>query len=202
MRILISLVFCTIGLASLHAQEFKLGFKGGVNFIDINPDNFNGETAYQTIKADDQGLGYHAGAFGRGTFGSFTVQTELVFTHLDQTLTAKADDQRNDENLQITFNRFDIPLLMGVELGPFHAMAGPVASLNLTSSSDIFDNSLQDESWGYQLAAGIDLGRVTLGVKYEGPFTDTAKRLVIENSSFKTDTRVEQFIASIYIDLL
>ncbi len=201
MKRLMVLLFALTTL-SAYSQPIKLGFKGGVNFIDIDMQQFNGSTAYETVKSEDKGLGYHAGAFARGSFGGFMIQTELVFTHLDQTLTATSSSPDEYEEFNVSFSRFDIPLLLGTDLGFFHAMVGPVASLNSVASRNIFDGSMQDATWGYQLGAGFDIGQITLDVKYEGAFTETANRISIGNQSFESDSRVSQFIISLGVDLL
>ena len=96
--------------------------------------------------------------------------------------------QNSDGKVDVRFSNFDVPVLFGVRIAKFFRInVGPMASLRLTNNGKIGDsfdvitggNSGAEfknrVAYGYQAGVGLDLGRLSLDVRYEGNFTDIVK---------------------------
>lgn len=196
------LAILTIALFSLglNAQELDGGLKAGVNFIDVNVDDFDPGQAYETLESDNRGVGYHAGVYFRFRLAGLFIQPEFVYTQMHQTLTAHSSGPET-RDVKINFNRFDIPMLVGLNAGPLRLGAGPVASFNLNARTDLFNENLRNATWGYQVGVGFDISPISIDARYEGPFSNTADRVVIDGETFVTDARANQIILSLGLQL-
>jgi hypothetical protein len=146
--------------------QFSLGIKGGVNFSQINANNFNESTL----------TGYQAGLFARFGGGLY-LQPELYVASNG----GKFNSDNNDYNAQVRFTTLNVPLLLGKSFGTknlnIRIMAGPVYSYNLSQSDNFsqnFNNAYNDfgkynnSTLGYQAGAGVDIGAATIDLRYQG----------------------------------
>src|SRR5690606_39905617 len=79
--------------------------------------------------------------------------------------------QGTDEvNYEVTFNRLDVPVLVGLKLGnTFRIQAGPVASFVVNSdvTRDVGNAALPDykkSTLAYQVGVGLDIGNMILEI--------------------------------------
>ncbi len=123
------------------------------------------------------------------------VQPELVYTSTssDYSFKVAGDDQSGTYNMQ----RLDLPIPVGIKLGPAAIFAGPVASFHLNSPDDIFNDSYKQATWGYQIGAGVKLFGFLAEVKYEGPFSDYAQGAEVAGEYVDLDTRQNMWIISV-----
>lgn len=188
---------CLIGL-NLSAQEAKFGIKGGLNygatgdyetFSEVSGDFTN------SFKGENK-AGFHAGLFGKFSVLGIFIQPELVYTRLNT-------DYRDFE---YKLDKIDAPVLVGLNiLGPLNLKAGP--SFQYILNNDLEKTRLRigdvekDISVGYQLGAGINLGKLAFDVRYEGAFTENTAFSETANENFKIDSRPSQWILSLAYDL-
>ena len=158
-------------VASISAKaQFSLGIKGGVNFSDINTNNFNSSTV----------AGYQAGLFAR-IGGPIYLQPEVYVSSTG----GKFESNDNSYSGKVTFTNLNVPLLIGARFGPnslnFRVMAGPVYVANLSTSESLsqnFTNAYNDfghyknSTLGYQAGFGGDIGAITADLRYQGNFSD------------------------------
>ena len=96
--------------------------------------------------------------------------------------------QNSNGKVDVRFSNLDVPVLFGVRIARFFRInAGPMASLRMTSNGkigDSFDKFTGENAgtefknrvaYGYQAGVGVDFGRLSLDVRYEGNFTDIVK---------------------------
>jgi len=81
-------------------------------------------------------------------------------------------------------------------------MAGPVAHLNLNTSSDLFDIDGYEErfdlaTYGYRLGAGVDIGKINIGIEYEGNFSNFGEYINIGGSEFSFDDSQRRILLNI-----
>lgn len=188
---LFALLICSLAASA----QVKLGLKSGVGLPEIKVKEFDGQATYNAVEAGEPEMGFHAGAFLRVNIASLYVQPEAYYTKIRHTFSGE-DSNGDKENLDINFDRFDIPLLAGLKFGPARINAGPVASINLGGNNRL-DGGLKDATWGFQLGAGLDLADFTIDVRYEGPFSNTAEEITIGNNSYQTDMRTNQLLISL-----
>ncbi len=187
------LVIFMIFIGANGMAQMSYGIKGGLNF---------GATGvYQTISDGIQeaitiegksNTGYHLGGFARFGFLGVFLQPELVYTRL------------NTEYNQYEYklDKIDAPVLLGINiLGPLNIKAGPSFQYILKNE---FDNSAIAVSdvdnkitLGYQLGAGVGLGKLGLDLRYEGAFKENTAFSETASQNFTVDSRPSQWILSL-----
>ncbi|EON77825.1 hypothetical protein ADIS_1744 [Lunatimonas lonarensis] len=179
------LTFSLLSLAS-QAQVFSVGPKFGVSQGDVRVSN--------GFQGDDSKMGYHLGAYARINLPVIYLQPEILYTNTGGSFSD------NTFNYDVSFDRLDIPLMVGIRMGSvFRIQAGPVAShlLNSNVQSDPAQATLapkaEDFTFGFQAGIGFDIGNFLMDLKYEGGVT----RSVASISQLQTDQRQNQLILSL-----
>lgn len=184
---LLIVVFSLFAAMQTQAQVFSIGPKFGVSQGDVRvTDGFQGE---------ESKIGYHVGAFARINLPVIFLQPEVLYTNTGGSF------RDNTFNYDVTFNRLDVPLMVGVNLGSlFRIQAGPVATYLLDSkisSSNTQQNTMippkEDFTFGYQAGVGVDIGSLVVDLKYEGGLTNS----VSSYTQLPTDQRQNQLILSL-----
>lgn len=204
-KMMIALCMLTISYAA-NAQydpAFRFGIKAGANLSNINGSNdlslSPGGNAFDFRDNDNRSLGFAGGVFFR--FGkTFYIQPELLLSQKGGKFNVYEDGVLNDGKVDVRFSNLDVPVLFGLRIAKFFRInVGPMASLRLNKNGkigDSFDDVTGENSgaefknrlaFGYQAGVGLDLGRLSLDVRYEGNFTDIMKL------QFKNATTASQF---------
>ncbi|HSJ66992.1 MAG TPA: porin family protein [Anditalea sp.] len=181
-------------IGSVEAQDFSIGPKVGVSQgnVNVSGDGFT---------SGDSKLGYHLGGFIRMGGNFFFIQPEVLYTNTGGDISRM--DGNNRVTYEATFNRLDVPIMVGLKFANiFRIQAGPVANFLLSSElrdnvDNIIDPDYNTSSIGYQAGIGLDVGNMILDLKYEGPLGKTADSIV----GFQTDQRQNQLILSLGIRL-
>lgn len=172
------------------AQDFSIGPKVGVSQGNIS---VNGEG----YSSGDSKLGYHVGAFVRMGGASFFIQPEFLYTNTGGEI-IKENATGEDSSIDASFNRLDIPMMLGFKIvNFFRIQAGPVASILLDYKiEDAFqvaqEVDYRNATIGYQAGIGLDIGNLILDLKYESSLGKNSKSVV----GFETDQRQNQIILS------
>jgi hypothetical protein len=148
-----------------NAQLFNYGIKAGIGFSSLSINDItgisDGSDVYNLITGDGV-MGYHLGVQTRIKIAMIYVQPELYWNAGGGTLKQVMDGGAT-EILEVKFNRIDLPLLVGVKLGPVRLNIGPVGSYVINESNEgstaDFDYQLYLNSmnWGWQGGIGLDL---------------------------------------------
>lgn len=189
----IALIFFTVGTVS--AQEFSIGPRVGLSQgnVEVNGERFS--------KGNSK-MGYHVGLFARLGGNFIYLQPEVLYTNTGGEFKESVQGM-GDVKYEATFNRLDVPVLVGLKFADFFRIqAGPVASFLLNSdvTQDVGNASLPDykkSTLAYQAGIGVDVGNMILDLKYEGPLGDVSERV----AGFSTDQRQNQLILSLGIRL-
>ncbi|MFT5752555.1 MAG: hypothetical protein ACI828_000385 [Flavobacteriales bacterium] len=197
MRKLVIAVLLLSGITAF-GQSGKFGIKGGFNFgatgdiTDISNQNF---------EADNK-VGYHLGVLAKLKFAGIFLQPEIVYTRLTA-------DYKNTINVDAdyTLSKLDVPVLVGIDIiGPLSLKAGPAFQLVLNNEldSDGFDAGDPKNSFtiGYQIGAGLQLGRLGVDLRYENAFSENDTSVTsdfsdIADAQFTIDSRPKQWILSV-----
>jgi len=189
MRKLILIGLIIIVSAPVFSQV-KFGIKAGAETTTVPTYHYgDGDAAIDALK--DASWGYHAGIFLRFGLGGLYLQPEVVFasTSFDYNVTTTDLTELKSQK----FNRVSIPVLLGLKLGPLRLSAGPAASIMIGSPKALIDDPNFEEMYkgavyGYQAGAGIDLGRLTLDVRYAGSLGEKfGDSVTIGGQTFKLD---------------
>jgi len=173
--ILISYLFLLTSIAAFaQLPSFTLGIKGGVNYSKL--DNKNDLTDHNSI------MGYQVGVWARVGGAGIYFQPEAY-------LGSKGNKfiQTSGSEGKVHFTTLDVPVLLGTKIGPskfnVRFMAGPVISFILdknptfastfTSATDY--NSYKNQTWGLQAGAGVDIGNISVDLRYETGLTNISQ---------------------------
>ena len=177
---------------STYAQT-SFGIKGGLNYGATGDytsisDGFEDAT---TIEGKSK-TGYHLGGFAKFGLLGFFIQPEILYTRLN------TDYNEFDYKLQ----KIDAPVLLGVKLlGPLNIKAGPSFQYILSNELEDADFKIAEAesniTLGYQLGAGLNLGRLGLDVRYEGAFKENTAFSDTASENFSIDNRPSQWIFSV-----
>lgn len=114
-----------------YDQSSTFGLKFGTIYSKINVDS----DAAQVIEGDDE-FGIQFGAFYRFQINNVYIQPELDMTTITNKLvmldfrgTTNYPATGADENLDLKFRSWDIPIMVGGKWGDFRADVGPVISI-------------------------------------------------------------------------
>lgn len=162
--------FAVIQISTAQEKsEYKLGFKGGVNFTNV------GTTTGVTNKSL---TGVHFGLFAKLPItNSFAVQPELYFTTKGGELTYQ--NVVVDGTAKFNLNYIEVPVLAVFKIFPgFNFQVGPYASYlvsskvkNVNEVSFNFEDNIQSGDFnkfdtGLMAGFGIDVKSVEIGVRY------------------------------------
>lgn len=189
-------------------SQFKFGVKAGASTTSVTMADAiqvsSGTKTYTVESLEGMNFGFHGGVFGRISILMLYVQPELLFS--TRTNEYKVTDvvAATTEDVKQSFNKIDIPVMVGVKLGPARINAGPVGSFLINSPRELIDDPALETiygkmSIGYQAGVGIDLlGKLTVDLRYEGSLKKYQNQ--IENkagTSFNLDDRPNAFLLSI-----
>jgi len=209
MKRLFALVI-TVLIALPAFTQLKFGIKAGVNSTSLTMNDLvsvtSGTKTYTIEEVSGMNYGFHGGVFGRISISKLFVQPEILFS--TSTSEYKVTDVLNTtvDEVKQKFNKIDVPVLIGVKLGPARINAGPVGSFNITTPEELIDDPDFEAiygkmSFGYQAGLGVDvLGMLTVDVRYEGSLKKYQTQ--IENAagtSFNLDDRPSALLLSVGI---
>jgi hypothetical protein len=197
-------VIAVVVLLSIPAfSQIKFGIKAGAETTTVPTYELGNGTA--TIDAlKNASWGYHAGAFLRLTLLGLYIQPEVVFasTTFDYNVKTAAGTPAVLKSQK--FNRLNIPVLVGLKLGPLRLNAGPAASIQIGSpdaliSDPNFENMYKGAVFGYQAGVGIDLlKKLTFDVRYAGSLGEKfGDNVTIGGQNFKLDYGQKSFLLSL-----
>ncbi len=183
--------------------QFSKGIKAGLSASKIEINEIRDGSVF---KGGESVTGYHAGVFGRYTMGMLFIQPEAIFTSSGGKINVIPPENpmaiSNPYDLEISYNKIDVPILVGIRIANFlRIQAGPTGSYLLSSEqknsatgaiTDILANYNQF-SVAYQAGVGLDIGKLTLDLRYEDNLSDFGDKI----GNLNTDQRNQQYLLSI-----
>lgn len=165
------ILLATSAVAFAQLPKFNLGIKGGVNYSKLK--------SKADLTDNNSILGYQAGIFARAGFAGMYLQPELYLGSKGSDFKLQNTDNSIRTQGDVKFTTLDLPILLGTKFGPgklnVRFMAGPVISFVIDEKTT-FDqgyqavtdyNSYKDQSIALQAGGGVDLGNVTVDLRYE-----------------------------------
>ncbi len=190
------------------AQLFNIGIKAGLGYSNLKVSDLtsigSGQDVYDLATGDGV-MAYHVGIQTRIQIALLVIQPELYFNDGGGSIDA-VDAGGVSEMLYLDLKTIDLPLMVGVKLGPVRIQAGPVGSYVLSEGSIPLEieNAVEDYTvyttglnWGYQAGLGVDLSRISLDVRYEGALSALGESITVGGVPFELDTRPSQFVFSL-----
>lgn len=198
MKKLLLLILIALTMVPVYSQV-KFGIKAGVSTTTVPTYDFT--TGTNTIEAlKSASFGIHGGIFLRISLLGIYLQPEVLLA--TNTYEYKVNNLPNP--IKQTFNKLDIPIMIGVKLGPLRVNAGPAATLQIGSPKALIDDPnfkdmYKGTTFGYQIGAGFDLfKKLTFDVRYEGSLSGRfGSAIQLGNQTFKLDSRQPSVIFSV-----
>ena len=186
---------------SLSAQSYSYGVTGGAHVaqVEVDPFSIDPNQPLETLSFTATG-GYHLGIYARLGLGLVYLQPQMWFTELNQAVTY-TDGAGSTQTVPWTLRRLDIPLEVGVKMGPLLLLAAPIWSRPISQVSDVQSVTPSSGSWGGQIGVGVKFGPVQLTARYEGSLQPLGDQVSIGGTAYPTDSRISQLITSLSVKL-
>lgn len=187
-------------VAFLLATQFAMAQGGAFGpRLSLVSTDLNLENNIQAVQAGDAEFGYQFGVFARLNLGPVMLMPELLFTDTNSSIT------QNNVNADLSFNKIDVPVLLGVKFLFLRLQAGPSFSFLTKAESDVggtiedIKDNYNSTTVGYQAGVGMDLlNLLAIDLKYEGSLSNFA-----DASNFlNTDQRQSQIVLAIGLKLI
>ena len=205
------LIVLTVFIVLPAFSQIKFGLKAGLSTTNLKMEDLktltSGQTQYVVDALKGANYGFHGGAFVRLGLMGFYIQPELLFaSRTDEYTVADADDPASEIIKKQQFNQLDLPIMLGVRLGPIRLNAGPSARLLINSPKDLIDDPdfkvmYNNLTFGYQAGLGVDIiKRITLDLRYEGSLQKYQTQVEnVTGDKFTLDDRPNAFLFSVGI---
>ena len=201
-------VFLLVGLLFVGAVQAQVSFgvKAGFGTSSLKMDDVtllasSGVEDF-LLEQSNSTLGIHFGGVLQVSLATMFIQPELLFSTAGGNVNVSELDGSGSiiagtEILKKqTYNRIDVPVIVGWKLGPIRLGLGPVASVVIGSKTELVSNAEQtykNATWGFQLGAGIDvLDKIGVDFRYEGSLSKLGEDIEYDGQTFATDSRTRQ----------
>ncbi len=189
------LTFALVLIGFSASAQFTLGPR-----VTLISSNLNLREEIANVQEGDAEFGFQYGLFARfkvPVIGLY-VQPELLFSSTESTITSSA------QNVDLSFNRVDVPIMIGGKVGPLRINAGPSLSFLTSAESDVsgtvtdIKDNYSSTTVGFQAGIGIDLLKFVIDLKYEGSLGEKfGDAITVGGNSFATDERPSQIVLGI-----
>lgn len=171
MKSLIKIFSIVFLILAMHAsgQQIAGGVEAGVSTGPVKITQIP-NSATNIIKGDNI-MGYEVGFYMKLGVGPFYARPELLLNHRSGTVDIQSEASAFTESTDFKITRLEIPVMFGLELlGPLEIEAGPVYNkvINVTENFNNETVGVKQGGVGYRLGAVAELGRVGLGIHYQG----------------------------------
>lgn len=202
-------LFCLFALTLTLplAAQFKAGIRAGLSTFDVSDEQLtfaNGEGIKDLgLSLENANYNFHAGLWMR--FGN-TLYLQPEFLLNTSKVTYELSDFGNLNTYGGLFSEqylhLDIPVLVGLKLGPVRLNAGPVGHIFLDGTSELnnlegFEKDFRDMTLGWQGGLGLDIGRLTFDFRYEGNLQRFGDQLQVFGESVEFTDRPSRLIGSV-----
>lgn len=184
-------------------SQINFGLKIGANTVTVPTYKISSGT--NNIAAlKDAAWGFQAGVFLRIGLKSLYIQPEVVLA--TNSYEYNVTTVTGTDLMKQKFNRLEIPVLLGIKLGPLHINVGPSADIQIGSPSALIDDPdfgdlYRSATFGYQAGLGVDLfNRLVIDARYNGSLSGRfGDAVTIGSQTFNLDSRQPSFILSLGI---
>ena len=182
-------------------SQINFGLKVGATTTTVPTyDISTGTSNIEALK--DAGWGFQGGVFLRLGLKSIYLQPEVVFA--TNTYEYNVTTGGVPEVMKQNFNRLEVPVLLGIKLGPLHINAGPSATVQIGSpkaliSDPKFEDMYRGATFGFQAGLGIDLFQLlVIDARYNGSLSGKfGDQVTIGGQNFNLDSRQPSFTVSV-----
>jgi len=188
-------------------SQIDFGVKMGIHSFDLSNPVDIALPNNESIKFTDAKLGFQGGIYSRFEIGGVYLEPRIMLNTTSVNYTFNGDNGGLVNNIkQESFTNLDIPVLFGFDVLFLNLFLGPVAHLNLNTTSDLFDIAGYDErfktaTYGFRFGTCFSLGQIELGLEYEGNFSNFGDHINIGGESFTFSDTPSRLIFNIGIPI-
>jgi len=203
------LIVFALGVLTFQAQaQVRFGLKAGLSTSDLNTGDLiiNDQNTLESIR-----LGVKEANYGFQFGASFQIKTGLIFLqpeillksqNVDYRVTDFSEGPAFTQIVNETYNTLDIPVLLGIKLGPLRAGIGPVGKVHLNSTSGLTDfqgikEDFKAVTFGYQAGVGLNLWKLTLDLRMERSLEKFGEQITVFGQNINFDQRQQQLSFSV-----
>lgn len=155
--------------AQAGAQKITGGVMGGISTGSVKISEI--PNSFTHVIEGNNIMGYEAGFYMKLNAGPFYGKPELLLNYRSGDVDVLGEMNGPAESVTFKMSRLEIPVMFGLELlGPVAIEAGPVYN-KVLSVTENFNNErvrIKQGGVGYRIGSVAELGRVGIGVHYQG----------------------------------
>lgn len=196
--------------AQFNRKLIFIGVRGGANFSRLETQDLSikrpGASTLDFFKTNSTNrTGYVVGAYARIGRKLF-IQPEVLLSSKGGTFEIFKDGSTTPVNVDVKFSQIDIPVLIGLKLGPLRFNAGPMASLNIAQGSQLGDalkvytsqnvnKTIEQATFGFQTGVGLDIRSFNIDLRYESGLSNISQLNLQNNAQFNSKVSLWQLTA-------
>ncbi len=196
--------------AQFNRKLIFIGIRGGANFSRLETQDLSikrpGASTLDFFKTNSTNkTGYVVGAYARIGRKLF-IQPEVLLSSKGGTFEIFKDGSTTPVNIDVKFSQIDIPVLIGLKLGPLRFNAGPMASLNIAQGSQLGDalkvyttqnvnKTIEQATFGFQAGVGLDIRSFNIDLRYESGLSNISQLNLQNNAQFNSKVSLWQLTA-------
>ena len=207
-----AILLCLLFASGLTFAQVEFGLKIGASTQSLQDENFSLTNAdgRQDLRfaLEEADYGFQFGALLRIPMTArLTLQPEVTLNSAKNTFRYEdgLDGDGRSQLFEERYNDVNVPLLLSYQLlGPLRLQAGPVGHFFVSDSGDLKDSEGIDRTFetfnlGYALGAALDIGPLTLDVRYDGNLSKYGETLTIDGNAIDIDQAPKRWIGSVAI---
>lgn len=191
------LLFALVFIGYSATAQFTLGPR-----IALTSTNLDIREDIAAVQAGDAEFGFQYGLFMRfkvPVVGLY-VQPEVLISNSQSTISTTT----TTDEIDLSFNRIDVPVMIGAKIGPLRINAGPSFSFLTGAESDLagtvtdIKDNYSSTTVGFQAGIGLDILKFAIDVKYEGSLSEQfGDDVTAGNVTFATDERPSHIVLAV-----
>jgi hypothetical protein len=202
-----SFIFTFLFLFSATAfAQIEFGLKAGVGTEALQEERFDfSQTGRDdfTLALSEASYGFQFGAMLRVPLSDrFWLQTEVTLNTATNEFRFDDPSQGGTQILRERYTNVQVPLLASWKLAFLRLNVGPVGHFKVDSASDLVDADGRERAFdtfnmGYALGGSVDIGPLTLDLRYDGNFANYGKEFTISGENFRVDQAAKRWVGSV-----
>jgi hypothetical protein len=205
-RNLFSLLLSLLFVSTTATAQVEFGLKAGLATESLQGERFDFTEAGRenlSLALSEGNYGFQFGAMVRIPLSDrFDIQTELTLNSASAEFRFDDPDQQATEVFRERYNDINIPVLASWKLAFVRFNAGPVGHLFVSSTSDLMDPDGRERTFdtfnlGYTLGGSVDIGPVTVDIRYDGNFSRYGEDFAIAGETFRVDQAPKRWVGSV-----
>ncbi|WP_020570708.1 outer membrane beta-barrel protein [Neolewinella persica] len=201
--------FLLLGLlfvSTTATAQVEFGLKAGLATESLQGERFDfTESGRESLSLalSEGNYGFQFGALLRIPLSDrFDIQTELTLNSTSAEFRFDDPESQNSQVFRERYNDVNIPILASWKLAFLRLNAGPVGHLFVSSTSDLMDVDGRDRTFdsfnlGYTLGGAVDIGPITVDVRYDGNFSRYGEDFAVAGETFRVDQAPKRWVGSI-----